>query len=252
MSSSVSLGPINHITLEQTGLWLGKGWHDFQHAPALSLLFGGIFPAVGIVMSFLLHLFHMDSLVFLLACGFMLVGPAAATCLYEVARRLETHEQLNAALVIGALRGRMTAIGDVGWALMMIFLAWLMIGFGLFALFFATTPPTMTDFVGNMLFNPTAFPFFVIGTVIGGCLATLAFAVSMFAMPMLVDKDVTAPEAIEFSVRAVWENRLHMIGWAASVAFLTFLGMSLAFVGLIVIFPVVAYASWHAYRDVAY
>lgn len=252
MFSSVSLGPINHITLEQTGLWLGKGWHDFRQAPALSLLFGGIFPAVGIVMAVLLHVFHMDSLVFLLACGFMLIGPVAATCLYEVARRLEAQEPLSASLVIGSLRGRMTAIGDLGWALMMVFLAWLMIGFGLFALFFSRTPPAMMDFVGNMLFNPTAFPFIVISTAIGGCLATLAFSMSMFAMPMLVDKDVSAPEAIEFSIRAVWENRLNMIGWAASVAFLSFMGMSLAFVGLIIIFPVVAYASWHAYRDVAY
>jgi uncharacterized membrane protein len=31
----------------------------------------------------------------------------------------------------------------------------------------------------------------------------------------------------------------------------TFFGMAMAFVGLIITFPVIAYASWHAYRDVA-
>ena len=81
-------------------------------------------------------------------------------------------------------------------------------------------------------------------------MAALAFSVSMFAMPMLIDQDVDAMPAIMFSLRAVWINRWNMIGWAATVASLTLMGMALGFVGLIVIFPVVAYASWHAYGDV--
>ena len=251
MSSIVSVSSINRITLEQTGRWLSLGWSDFRRAPGLSLVFGGIYPAVGILLTVLLHHYQMDSLVFLLACGFMLIGPLAATCLYEIARRLETGEPLGAALIVGSVRRRGTAIGDLGLSLMMIFLAWLIIGFGLFAMFFSGSPPEMTDFVATMLFSPAAVPFFAIGAAVGGVLAAVAFAVSMFAMPMLVDKDVTAPQAIAFSVMAVWRNRLNMIGWAATVAVLTFAGMTLAFAGLIVVFPVVAYASWHAYRDVA-
>ena len=251
MSSSISAGSTNQITLEHTGVWLSKGWRDFQRAPGLSLLYGSIFPAVGIGLTILLHVLEMDSLIFLLACGFMLIGPLAATCLYEIARRLEAREPLSAALVFESIARRATAIGDLGWLLMMIFLCWLMIGLGMFALFFSAAPPTMPDFIVNMLFNPHALPFILVSTVVGGLLAGLAFTISMFAMPMLVDQDVTAPHAILFSIRAVWLNRLNMIGWAATVALLTFLGMALGFIGLVVIFPIVAYASWHAYRDVA-
>ena len=255
MPSSMSLGPSDLatpqlITLEQTGLWLSKGWSDFKRVPALSLLFGGIFPALGILLTVILHEMHMDSLVFLLAFGFVLIGPVAATCLYEIARRLELGLPLTVPLIIGSMRQRLTAIGDLSWALMMIFLVWLMIGLGLFALFFSSTPPAMGDFVYNMIFNPGSLPFLVVSTVIGGCLAAVAFSVSMFAMPMLMDKDVTAIKAAHFSVRAVLGNWKQMIGWAATVAVLTFVSMSIAFVGLILTFPVIAYASWHAYRDV--
>ena len=251
MPSSVTLGSSNLITLEQTGLWLSKGWRDLQRAPGLSFLFGGLYPLIGILSYVVLHQFDLDSLVILLASGFMLVGPLAATCLYEVARRLETGEPLSAGLVLAAVRQRATAIGDMGLILMMILLSWLVIGFVMFALFFSGAPPQMDDFVLNMLFNPAAVPFILSSIAVGGCLAALVFSISMFAMPMMIDKDVTAYDAISFSVRAVWKNRLNMIGWAATLVVLTVFGMSVAFVGLIVVFPVVAYASWHAYRDVA-
>ena len=251
MPSSVTLGSSNLITLEQTGLWLSKGWRDLQRAPGLSFLFGGLYPLIGILSYVVLHQFDLDSLVILLASGFMLVGPLAATCLYEVARRLETGEPLSAGLVLAAVRQRATAIGDMGLILMMILLSWLVIGFVMFALFFSGAPPQMDDFVLNMLFNPAAVPFILASIAVGGCLAALVFSISMFAMPMMIDKDVTAYDAMSFSVRAVWKNRLNMIGWAATLVVLTVFGMGVAFVGLIVVFPVVAYASWHAYRDVA-
>ena len=251
MSSFASVGNVHSITLEQTGLWLSRGWRDFQKAPGLSLLFGGLYPLAGLALTLILEWLDLGSLLLLSISAFMLIGPIAATCLYEIARRLERNEPVSAALVIQAVRLRATAIGDLGLVLMMILLSWFLIGLVMFAMFFNGTPPSLSAFVMDVLFNPDSIPFMLSSTAVGGILATVVFTISMFAMPMLLDKDVTAAEAISFSVRAVWINRMNMIGWAGTVAILTFLGMALAFVGLMVTFPVVAYASWHAYRDVA-
>jgi uncharacterized membrane protein len=40
-----------------------------------------------------------------------------------------------------------------------------------------------------------------------------------------------------------------MLLWAAIVAVLTFVGMATFFLGLVIIFPLLGYATWHAYRD---
>jgi uncharacterized membrane protein len=40
-----------------------------------------------------------------------------------------------------------------------------------------------------------------------------------------------------------------MIVWAALLFLLTGLGIGLWFVGLVVVVPLLGYATWHAYRD---
>ncbi len=251
MSSVAIKDHIQHLTLEQTSLWLSRGWQDFRKAPGLSLLFGGLYPVLGLGLTLLLQWADLGSLELLAISAFMLIGPLAATCLYEVARRLEKNEPLSISLVLERVRQRSTAIGDLGLVLMMILLSWFLIGFIMFALFFSGSPPSLGAFVLEIFSNPDLLPFLLSSTVVGGILAATVFAISMFAMPMLIDQDVTAAQAIAFSVKAVWLNRMNMIGWAGTLVVFTFFGMAVAFLGLIVTFPVIAYASWHAYRDVA-
>jgi uncharacterized membrane protein len=66
---------------------------------------------------------------------------------------------------------------------------------------------------------------------------------------MLLERPVSALTAMRTSLRAVWLNRMNMIGWAATLATLGALGIAFAFVGLALTLPVAAHASWHAYRD---
>jgi uncharacterized membrane protein len=243
--------PVKLVTIEQTSIWLARGWADFTKTPMLSLLFGGVYPAFGLFLIVLLEANGLGSLIFLAASAFMLIGPLAAVCLYEVSRRLEANEPLGVMPVLSAVKAKLNPIGDMGLVLMIITLSWFLIGFVLFALFYAGSPPSLERFVQNVVFDPQGLPFLIVGTAVGGVLATLVFAISMFAMPMILDKDVTAMDAISFSVQAVWKNRLNMIGWAATIAAITFIGIAMAFVGLLISLPVIAYASWHAYRDVA-
>ena len=252
MSETLTVVPVpKRVTLEQTGEWLKRGWGDFLAEPGLGLLFGGIYPAVGLVLLVILEKLELGSLVFLAASAFMLIGPIAATCLYEVARRRESGETIGIAVVIRAVVERATAIGDLALVLTLILLAWFLIGFVLFALFFTGQPPSFSGFIEDVVFNQGKWGFLLVGTSVGFVLASLVFTVSVFAMPLLMDRDVTAYDAVSFSLRAVWLNRGNMVGWAATIAAVTFFGMALGFVGLLVTFPVIAYASWHAYRDVA-
>jgi uncharacterized membrane protein len=61
---------------------------------------------------------------------------------------------------------------------------------------------------------------------------------------------VDAVTAIVASVTAVWRNPKPMALWAGLIAGFMVLGLASLFVGLVVLFPLIGHATWHAFRDV--
>lgn len=244
--------PVSHlISPAQASEWLGAGWRDMWRQPVLSLGFGVLYAGIGGALFLALTELEMGSMLFPLAAGFMLVGPLAAVFLYEISRRLEQGEAVSLALVVGHVVRRAGQIGNLGVILSLLMMAWLLSGLVVFALFYPPgVPLAMDNFIVNVVLQPESVRFLMVGTVVGGILATVAFAVSVFAMPMLLEHDVGVMEAVEFSVVAVLRNWRTMIGWAATIAVVTFFGMAFAFMGLAVTLPLIGHASWHAYRDV--
>lgn len=240
------------ISAAQTSEWLGAGWRDMWRRPGLSLGFGALYAGVGGALSVILTALDMGSLMFPLAAGFMLVGPLAAVFLFEISRRYERGEEVSLSLVLRGVAERGGQVGNMGLVLSMLMMLWLLAGAVVFALFYPPgVPLPLESFVTDVVLRGESMPFLAAGTLVGGAIAAIAFAVSVFAMPLLLDRDVGVIEAIGFSVHTVVINWRTMIGWAATIAIITFFGMAFAYLGLVVALPLVAHASWHAYRDVA-
>lgn len=69
-------------------------------------------------------------------------------------------------------------------------------------------------------------------------------------MPMLVNEDTDVLTAMGISMKLVWNNAPVMISWGAIVLLLFALSVVTAFVGLIIVFPLLGYGTWHAYRAI--
>jgi len=65
---------------------------------------------------------------------------------------------------------------------------------------------------------------------------------------MLMSREVDAVTAILTSVQAVLQNFVPMLLWAWLIAILTAFGLITGLLGLIVTFPLIGHATWHAYR----
>jgi uncharacterized membrane protein len=61
---------------------------------------------------------------------------------------------------------------------------------------------------------------------------------------------VGVAKAILTSARAVWFNLKPMALWAAMITACIAIGLLTLAVGLIVVFPLIGHATWHAYRDI--
>ena len=239
---------IRRVSPELGATWLERGFNDFIAHPGIGLGYGATFAAMGWLLTFGLEAIGMGSLILPLAGGFLMVAPIAAAGLYEVSRRHERGETVTLADSLRAVRSN-AQIADMGLALMLVFLVWVQVALIVFALFFGSRPPALGEFTSQILAAPQGLPFLLTGSLAGLALAVLAFSLSVVAMPMVLDRDVSAMTAMRASLRAVWVNRLEMIGWAATLALLSLAGMALAFIGLAVTLPIAAHASWHAYRD---
>jgi uncharacterized membrane protein len=66
---------------------------------------------------------------------------------------------------------------------------------------------------------------------------------------MLLDRDVDIYTAMATSLIAVGRNIPAMVVWAILIVALTAIGFATMLLGLVVIFPVLGHATWHAYRD---
>ncbi len=239
--------------------WLAAGWEDIRRSRGTSLVWGGLFAGAGLVILLVLHRYRLYNLVLPLVAGFMLIAPLLAVGLYHVSRELERGRPVGVATALGAWRRNPGQVALLGFVLGLFFLFWIRVATLLFALFFGAEPPLafgpaapdLRGFVESVLLTTRNLGFLVIGCTVGAAMAAIVFAIAAVSAPMLIDRDVTAIEAILVSVRAVRRNLFAMLLWAVLIVLFTAAGLVAGFVGLTVTLPLVAHATWHAYRDLA-
>lgn len=242
---------IRRVPVDRPWLWLQKGWRDLTQAPSASLGFG---VAILIASFGLLGLLSAGGMLFYLAlpllAGFMLLGPVMALGFYEISRDLEQGRRPALARVLTSWRANPEQIAYMGLLLALFLLGWVRIATLLFALFFeGVATPDLPRLVDMLLFSDVSVPFLATGTVIGGALAALVFALSVVALPMLLDRRCSMFEAVGTSLAVARANPRPLALWAALILAFTLFGMLPFLLGLAVTLPLIGHASWHAYRD---
>jgi uncharacterized membrane protein len=230
--------------------WLSLGWRDLWRAPLFSLGYGLVFVFVGLGGTLGLWALGMESLVPVVAAGFALVGPILAVGLYEMSRCMEQGEPLVLRDIALPRIAAPLQLAFMAFLLMFIYLVWLRAATLLFAFFIYDNFMPLADFVGFVLTTPEGLAMMVIGTTIGALLALVAFALSALSIPMLMRKDVDVMTAMSASVEVVMDAPGPMLLWAWLIVVLMVFGVATMFVGLVVIFPLIGHATWHAYRSI--
>jgi uncharacterized membrane protein len=230
--------------------WLAASWHDMGRVPRVSLAYGAIFAIAGLLLSVGLTEVGLQSMILVLAAGFILVGPMIAAGLYETSRRLERSEPVSLASTLRAGFFERGQLAYMGLLLMLIYLAWVEIALLLFMLFLGPQPmPPLEAFVPTLLLTPRGLGLLTVGTGVGMALAATVFAVSAVAVPLLMVERVDVVTAALTSISACRKNPKAMALWAALIAGAMLLGFVTLFFGLVIMFPLIGHATWHAFRD---
>jgi uncharacterized membrane protein len=238
------------ITYDDPWTWLAAGWQDLTRSPGLSLTYGAIFSLGSLALFSALVWFDLLYLLMPLAAGFMLVGPMMAIGLYEGSRRLESGESTSFFDVLQGCKAVLPRIAWAGGGLGLVLFAWMQIAALLFMLFFGDGHmPAEPELIFQMLFySPRGLAFLGVGTGIGAVIAFFVFAVSAVSMPLLMERDLDFIAAGKISADAVRANLKPMLLWGGLIALFTAAGIATFFIGLILSFPLIGHATWHAYR----
>jgi uncharacterized membrane protein len=92
-------------------------------------------------------------------------------------------------------------------------------------------------------------PFIAAWAAVGAVFASIIYAVSVVSIPMILHRQTDAITAGLTSMRLVLTQTGVMLWWALIIATLVFIALLPAFLGLLVVGPVVGHASGHAYRE---
>ena len=237
---------ILRVPVYQPLLWLRDGWLDLRRHWGASLGYGGLIVAMG----WTLLVFCGTHPYFIAAAisGFLLVGPVMSAGLCEMSRR---YSQGMPASFDDSLEGfgrNSTALFEFGVILAICAIVWFGVSALLLGTVFHIVEPDVRETLYRGFLDSANRSQVLAYIVIGGVLATAVFAVSVVAIPLIIDRHATAAQGMRTSVNAVLHNVPAMMLWSALILGLTVIGYAPLLAGLLVIAPLLGHATWHAYK----
>jgi uncharacterized membrane protein len=229
---------------------LDKGMDDFRAMPSHAVFLCLVYPIVGLVLGRLAFGYDVLPLLYPLAAGFALVGPFAAVGLYELSRRREQGLDASWSHAFDVFRSpSFGAIAALGLLLVAFFLVWVAVAQAIYVATFGYAPAaTIPNFIRDVFTSSAGWTLILAGNGVGFLFALVVLLVSAVSFPMLVDRPVSAAEAVTTSFRAVMANPGTMALWGLIVAVALALGSLPFFIGLAFVVPVLGHATWHLYR----
>ncbi len=242
--------PVRKIGEADLRFALKAGWEDFMDMRGDIFIAGLVYTLIGLAAVVMTTSRPLIPFFFPVVAGVGLLGPIAAVGFYELAKRRDAHEENLHWFNFLDVRKRASIddMGIVACLLLAIFALWLVAAGILYvSLFGWNTPTSMGGFLTVIFTTRFGWALIAGGAIVGAVFGWVVLALSVVSLPMLVDSNVSAGEAVSASWRAAHANKPEMIRWGLIVLGLLILGSIPAFVGLAVVLPWLGYSTWHLY-----
>lgn len=230
--------------------WLSLGWTDFRACWRVSAVYAALFVAGGLLISFGFYFMGLPYLILPSLSGFLLVGPALAVGFYEISRRRAADMPISLGDAFKGFTRNALGIFGLGIFLVFLFQVWIRTSFTIAGLSFRGVPPEWPAII-ERAFTTIDGLYFGIGIMaLGSVFATIVFFIGAFSIPLMVDRKTVLVPSLLVSAFAVWRNKSTMLLWALMIVLFMGMGLFTAFLGMVIAFPLIGHATWHAYREV--
>jgi uncharacterized membrane protein len=241
--------PVRKISSEDLRWSLKQGLQDFGAMRGDLFFLGLLYPLIGIAAAVMTTSAPLIPFLFPIVAGVGLLGPVAAVGFYELARRREDGLESGWRHFLDVRkRPALDDMGIVAGLLLAVFVLWLIAAGLLYVTLFGwATPTSVIGFFAAVFGTPKGWALIGIGLAIGAAFGWIVLSLSVASLPMLVDCDLSAAEAVSASWRAAHANKGEMVRWGLTVVGLLVLGSIPLFLGLAIVLPWLGYSTWHLY-----
>ena len=244
---SAEMFPVHRIPVTRPFIWLGRAWDDLRHTPAASLAYGWIVATLGaLILAYSRHPLYIAAAV----AGFLLVGPVIAAGLCELSRRRDHGEPVSFQLSLTGLAGSRQRLATFCATLVLLALGFFTLCAAILLIATGSVAPDVQSTVWGNVLSQLSAEQVTVYCVAFVALACTVFAISVVAVPMMIDRHVDAATAMRTSLRATARDWPALLLWAALIVCLVLVGFVTWLLGMVIILPLLGHATWHAYRDI--
>jgi uncharacterized membrane protein len=234
------VAPCRQVPASAPWYWLLEGFEDLRKAPIQSLTYGFVMAAMIMFITLMAWQYGSAWVMFAMLCGFVFIAPLSCIGIYAISAQLERDEPVSMRRTLHAMFRRHTATAMVfALVLLIIFLVWARATTVVSILLPDTTNPDLSEMAS----------YIAVGSVVAMLFLGITFCASIFALPMIMHRDVDAITAVLTSVNSALRNKKAMLVWVLLIAAGFLIGVATAGIGLIPFLPAVGHGVWHGYQD---
>ena len=229
---------------------LAAGWADMQATRTDVLALLAIYPLVVAVLYWVTLGQNLWHLIFPVMTGLALLGPVAAVAFQELSRRRANGGRavwsdawnLRNAPGFGAMMVASLALfgAALAWVGISVVISQSIVG--------NAAVPGVGAFLAIAFGSGAGLWMLGLDLLVGIGFAGAVFAGALVTFPLLMERDTGLAAALTTSARVVRENPRVAARWAGIVMGMLILGALPAFLGLVIVVPVLGHATWHLYR----
>ncbi|NNJ98278.1 MAG: DUF2189 domain-containing protein [Gammaproteobacteria bacterium] len=228
-------------------VWLSEGWNDMIRAPLASAVIGIVFTALCAAAYAAATAVPMFSATLLTTLLF--TSPFIAASAYFIARQRELGQAQSLRVALRDVRSRAMSIGLFSMMSALVVAIWLRLTSIAFALYYGTLGFSAEEFAGTLTSGSQIPSILIFVAVAGAVLMFTLFAIGAIALPLIADRNQNVITAVGHGVQTLRHNVPTMVVWMLVLLALIVPALMSGLLLMPIVFPLLAYATWHSYRQ---
>ncbi|MCU7846244.1 MAG: DUF2189 domain-containing protein [Candidatus Thiodiazotropha sp. (ex Monitilora ramsayi)] len=222
------------------------GWAIYSKVPVPSTAYASVATLIGLILLYMVGELGFSPMSIPFAGGFMLVAPAMLTGFFQLAFNVTQEQKVGVSTPFAAFLRTPLQTWLVALFCAFMFLIWITDA-GVLYSFIIGGGHLPYELPWLLKANENIASFWMWGALMGAVLAFIIFCVSAFSVPILFENRGNMVQAVHASVRAVFKNFFTTMLWAGLLSFTIIIAILLLPL-LLLVLPVMAYASFALYR----
>ena len=229
--------------------WLRAALQDMLASPVTSAAIGLAFTALCALAYWVVASMPMFSAAVLVLL--LLTGPYLAAAAYHVPLQREHCNEPGASACVEGIRNRFLSIGLFAIVCALLVAAWTRLASIAFALYYGSfaSGPEIARIWTSGKQSDSMLTFLITASAV---LASILFALSAVSLPLIAERNTDVITAMRTSLRTLRAHKLSLAVWVVLIMALTGAALLSQLVLMPLIFPLLAYATWHSYRQLVH